>query len=67
MKAFLRTQKRIKTMLEKIKSEWEYFAAGTSRMKVIRGWIVRSVLGDSTCMVFVPDEHHRWAIDDSLI
>lgn len=56
-------------MLEHIKSEWEILwglegrAYCSYRMKVIGGWLVKDVYCDNVTMVFVPDEHHRWAID----
>lgn len=59
-------------MLESIKSEWEVVygkqdKARVYRMKVIGGWLVKDVYFDDSNMVFVPDEHHRWDIDKSLI
>ena len=39
--------------------------SATHRAKVIGGWIVHSVVGNSeigTSMVFVPDPNHEWEI-----
>lgn len=39
---------------------WERLDEHTSRIRVTKGWVVRSL----DAMVFVPDEFHNWSIDN---
>lgn len=54
-----------------MKSNWEIIqdngCISTSRLKVYEGWIVRYWNGDdSNGMVFVPDRHHAWSLDEKI-
>ena len=41
---------------------WEKCAGFTYRAMVIGGWVLQTVEGESTAMVFIPDEGHQWAL-----
>lgn len=44
--------------------EWDKIDLWTHRAKVHDGWLVRERWDDSVSIVFVPDIHHLWKIED---
>lgn len=48
----------------KLKFEWEYLDWNTCRAKVYGGWLVSLKVDMGITITFVPDEHHRWEIDN---
>lgn len=42
--------------------QWESITEYTKRMKVFKGWVVKSVDENGSSMVFIPDANHEWRI-----
>ena len=55
-------------MLKHMAFEWEPLDGGTWRVKVIGGWIIRSVstfeMTIAESMVFIADRDHEWKITE---
>lgn len=44
--------------------EWQRLDSVTERAKVYGGWLIRTWDNDGISSCFIPDEHHRWEIDN---